>query len=164
MLNLTTKTRYAVRALYHLVSAEEGQTVSVKQIAEREGISRKYLESIFQSLRKGEIVHGSRGPVGGYTLSRPVGDISLFDVVNAVEEAMTEATCTCGGDSCVRESSCRARPIWNRLENEIEEYLRSIDLSILLSDPEPGAYPAMAGCARKEKGTVSNNGIGRTRG
>jgi Rrf2 family iron-sulfur cluster assembly transcriptional regulator len=139
MLNLTTKTRYAVRALYHVVSAGEGKAVSVKQIAEKEGISRKYLESIFQSLRRGEIVHGSRGPVGGYTLARPVGEVSLFDVVSAVEAAMTDSSCTCGGDSCVHESSCRARPIWNKLEREMESFLRSIDLSILLTDPSGGS-------------------------
>ena len=137
MFTLTTKSRYAVRALYHLVNSEEGCKVTVKSIAEKEGLSRKYLEAIFQSLRKSGIVKGSRGPVGGYLLTNPPETITLLDIINAIEGPVSPVVCLVSGEYCRRETPCTARPLWKGLQQEVEQYLKSVRIVDMLEEGQP---------------------------
>jgi Rrf2 family protein len=82
---LSNKGRYAVRALFDIAFYNEGRPTQVKDIAEREGIPPRFLEQIFQDLKRAGIVGSKRGPQGGYNLARPATEIRLGDVVRALE-------------------------------------------------------------------------------
>jgi len=88
---LSNKGRYAVRALFDIAFYNDGRPTQVKDIAEREGIPPRFLEQIFQDLKRAGIVGSKRGPQGGYSLARRAGEIRLGDVVRALEGAITLA-------------------------------------------------------------------------
>ena len=155
MFTLTTKSRYAVRALYHLVNCEEGNRVTVKSIAEKEGLSRKYLEAIFQALRKNGIVKGCRGPVGGYLLANPPAQITLLDIINAIEGPVSPVVCLVSGESCKRETPCRAQPLWKGLQQEVEQYLKSVRIVDMLEEGQPECALEY-GHRNKEEGNEQN--------
>ena len=85
LVKLSNKGRYAVRALFDIAFYNEGQPTQVKDIAERQGVPPRFLEQIFQDLKRAGIVGSKRGPQGGYRLARPAERISLGDVVRALE-------------------------------------------------------------------------------
>jgi Rrf2 family protein len=89
-MRVTTRTRYAIRALYDLAFHRLGQAAGAKEIAEREKIPLRFLEQILQDLRKAGIVEARRGPRGGYALARPPGKISLAEVLHAVRGPLEE--------------------------------------------------------------------------
>ncbi|HVZ86876.1 MAG TPA: Rrf2 family transcriptional regulator [Polyangia bacterium] len=83
-MRVTTRTRYAIRALYDIAFHGRGQAAQAKEIAERQTIPLRFLEQILQDLRRGGLIEARRGPRGGYALARPAGEISLADVLRAV--------------------------------------------------------------------------------
>lgn len=88
-MKLSNKGRYAVRALFDIAFYNEGRPTQVKDIAERQGIPPRFLEQIFQDLKRSGIVGSKRGPQGGYNLARPASEIRLGDVVRALEGPIT---------------------------------------------------------------------------
>lgn len=89
-MKVTTRTGYAIRALYDLAFHSRGQAAQAKEIAERQRIPLRYLEQILQDLRKAGIVEGRRGPRGGYALARAAGEVTLADVLRAVRGPLEE--------------------------------------------------------------------------
>jgi len=87
-MRLTTKGRYAVTAMVELALNQDKGRISLAEIAERHGISQSYLEQLFASLRRRGLVDGTRGPGGGYRLARRRTDISVADVIDAVDESV----------------------------------------------------------------------------
>ena len=85
-MRLTTKGRYAVTAMLDLALRQNQGPISLAEISERQGISLSYLEQLFTRLRRSELVKSTRGPGGGYTLSRPADDIAVAEVITAVDE------------------------------------------------------------------------------
>ena len=130
-MRLTTKGRYAVTAMVELaLNAEQGR-VSLNEIAERHGISQSYLEQLFAALRRRGLVDGTRGPGGGYRLKRPRAQISVADVIDAVDETV-DAT-RCGGKrNCEGERGCVTHELWEELSRQIRDYLASVSLEAVV--------------------------------
>jgi Rrf2 family protein len=89
-LRVTTRTRYAIRALYHLAFHRAGQATQAKEIAEVQKIPLRFLEQILQDLRRAGVIEARRGPRGGYALARPPAEISMADVLRAVRGPLEE--------------------------------------------------------------------------
>ena len=131
LMKLTTRGRYAVTAMLDLALHQHKGPVSLAEIAERQGISLSYLEQIFSRLRRSELVSSTRGPGGGYRLSRAETDISIADVIKAVDE-MVDAT-RCGGmQNCQGEERCLTHDLWHDLSHQIQDFLTGIDLAQLV--------------------------------
>jgi Rrf2 family iron-sulfur cluster assembly transcriptional regulator len=131
-MKLTTRGRYAVTAMLDLAMHESKGPVSLAEIATRQGISLSYLEHIVARLRKCELVRSTRGPGGGYTLSRNAGNISAADVICAVDEKMDITRCH-GLENCQGEQRCLTHDLWKDLSDQIQEFLSSIDLAQLVN-------------------------------
>ena len=127
-MRLTTKGRYAVTAMVELALNYDKGRVSLAEIAERNGISQSYLEQLFAALRRRGLVDGTRGPGGGYRLGRPKDDISVADVIDAVDETV-DAT-RCGGQrNCQDRHGCLTHDLWEELSHQIRQYLSSVTLA-----------------------------------
>ncbi len=131
-MRLTTRGRYAVTAMLDLALHHERGPVSLAEIAERHGISQSYLEQLFARLRRNGLVDGLRGPGGGYRLGRPGANISVADVVDAVNENV-DAT-RCGGQrNCHGEQRCLTHDLWEELSGQIRDFLSNVSLEQLVS-------------------------------
>ncbi len=132
-MKLTTKGRYAVTAVLDLAFHEQGGPVSLADISQRQGISLSYLEQLFSRLRRNNVVASTRGPGGGYSLARPDTEISMAEIILAVDESYDATSCggkgTCSGDSY----QCLTHDLWTELSDEIHEFLNGIMLSEMKS-------------------------------
>jgi Rrf2 family iron-sulfur cluster assembly transcriptional regulator len=121
-MNLTAKGRYAVTAMLDLALHSDIGTIPLSDIVERQSISQSYLEQLFSKLRKANLVNSIRGPGGGYTLTRPATEISVADIIDAVDVITDyhhcEDTTTSGTDS-----PCLASDLWYKLSDEIRGFL-----------------------------------------
>ena len=130
-MRLTTKGRFAVTAMIDLALAGDVGPVTLADISERQGISLSYLEQLFGKLRRYCLVQSVRGPGGGYRLARPVRQITVADIVNAVDEAM-DAT-QCGGKANCRDTKlCMTHELWAALNAKMYEFLASVTLGELV--------------------------------
>ena len=126
-MRLTTKGRFAVTAMIDLALCEGGCPVTLASISERQGISLAYLEQLFGKLRKRHIVLAVRGPGGGYSLARPSMEISIADIIMAVDEPV-DAT-RCGGKAnCHEGRQCLTHDLWAGLNSAIGNYLSAVSL------------------------------------
>jgi len=132
-MKLTTKGRYAVTAVLDLAFHEGNGPVSLAEISERQAISLSYLEQLFSRLRKNNVVASTRGPGGGYSLARPDNEISMAEIIRAVDESYDATSCggegTCSGD----EYQCLTHDLWQELSEEIHGFLNGIMLSEMKS-------------------------------
>ena len=127
-MRLTTKERFAVTAMIDLALNSGEGPVTLAAISERQKISLSYLEQLFGRLRRYGLVESVRGPGGGYCLARPDADITIADVVRAVDE-MLDAT-QCGGlQNCRQAQRCMTHELWSTLNDRIYEFLSSVTLA-----------------------------------
>ena len=127
-MRLTTKGRFAVTAMLDLALNRGDGSVTLAAISERQKISLSYLEQLFGKLRRFGLVERVRGPGGGYCLARPCEQITIADVVRAVDE-MQDAT-QCGGmQNCRKEQRCMTHELWVTLNDKIYEFLSSVTLA-----------------------------------
>ena len=127
-MRLTTKGRFAVTAMIDLALNSGEGPVTLAAISERQKISLSYLEQLFGKLRRYGLVESVRGPGGGYCLARPDADITIADVVRAVDE-MLDAT-QCGGlQNCRQAQRCMTHELWSTLNDRIYEFLSSVTLA-----------------------------------
>ena len=130
-MKLTTRGRYAVTAMLDLTLHQAQGPVPLAEIAGRQAISLSYLEQIFARLRKHGLVASTRGPGGGYRLSRDAEEISVADVIGAKDE-IVDAT-RCGGmENCQGEQRCLTHDLWQDLSRQIRHFLTDIDLAQLV--------------------------------
>jgi len=128
---LTTKGRYAVTAMLDLAFHSQKNPVTLTDIATRQTISLSYLEQLFARLRKAGLVKGVRGPGGGYALSRKAKEISVAEIIAAVDEPMDSTKC--GGEAnCQNNQACLTHDLWMGLSDQIRTYLNGISLGELL--------------------------------
>jgi Rrf2 family transcriptional regulator, iron-sulfur cluster assembly transcription factor len=132
-MRLTTKGRYAVTAVLDLALHQQGGPVSLAAISERQCISLSYLEQLFAKLRRNGVVDSTRGPGGGYTLNRDAADISVSDVILAVDEGCNVAKCD-DLDGCQGDYNCLTHDLWNELSNEIRNFLDGISLAEVMAN------------------------------
>lgn len=130
-MRLSTKGRYAVTAMLDLTLNGNDGPVTLAEISETQGISLSYLEQLFAALRSKQLVKGVRGPGGGYYLGREADEISIADIICAVDE-WVEFT-RCGGNrDCQDGKRCLTHNLWDDLSNEIFSFLQSITLAELV--------------------------------
>lgn len=131
-MKLTTKGRYAVTAMLDLALHYEREPINLADISGRQAISLSYLEQLFSRLRKQGLVESARGPGGGYMLARPSTQITIADVIHAVDESV-DAT-KCGGQkNCHGEDRCLTHDLWEDLSRQISSFLSGITLADLVN-------------------------------
>jgi Rrf2 family iron-sulfur cluster assembly transcriptional regulator len=130
-MRLTTKGRFAVTAMIDLAMRQHQGPVTLAGISQRQKISLSYLEQLFGKLRRHELVESTRGPGGGYTLARPMKDVSVADIIFAVDEPLDATQCG-GKENCHDEGPCMTHELWSNLNRKMIEYLDSVSLADLV--------------------------------
>ena len=136
-MKLSTKGRYAVMALADLACQSKGQPVALADIAARQEISLSYLEQLFGKLRKGAQVKSVRGPGGGYNLAKSYADISVSEIISAVDEQIDATQCG-GNENCKDEGRCMTHDLWTALNTKILEYLDGVTLADMVASQKNG--------------------------
>lgn len=136
MIRISTRGRYALRAMVDLAQRADEGTVLRRELAERQELSADYVAQLFRRLGAAGLVDGVKGPGGGYRLARGAETISAGDVVRAVEGPIAVAHCVEPGDepACNRADRCVARPLWKRLSEVMAEFLDSVTLQDLCDE------------------------------
>lgn len=130
-MRLSTKGRYAVTAMLDLALHSDQGPVTLADISVNQGISLSYLEQLFANLRGKQLVRGIRGPGGGYFLAKPSAEISIADIICAVDEWVEFTRCG-GRENCHDGKRCLTHALWNELSDEIFTFLSNITLDELV--------------------------------
>ncbi|MBA3903484.1 MAG: Fe-S cluster assembly transcriptional regulator IscR [Rhodocyclaceae bacterium] len=141
-MRLTTKGRFAVTAMIDLAQRQAKGPVTLAGISERQKISLSYLEQLFGKLRRHKIVASVRGPGGGYTLARPMGEVTVADIITAVDEPLDATQCG-GRENCADEHRCMTHDLWTNLNKRMYEYLASVSLHDLVTKQKNKATVAV---------------------
>ena len=137
---VSTKGRYALRVMVHFAQRGGEEYIPLKEIAEAEEISQKYLESIMATLSKAGFVDAVHGKGGGYRLNRPAADYSVGQILRLTEGSLAPVTCLEGDENtCPRAGHCTTLPMWEKLDTIINDYLDSVSLADLLTQTDGGA-------------------------
>lgn len=128
-MKISTKGRYALRMLIYLAEHRERGYISLKEIAEREDISKKYLEQIVPVLNNSNLLRANRGSQGGYMLSRDPSKCTVAEILRLTEGSLAPVDCVdLPAIDCYRSSECSTYPIWQGLAKAINDYLEGITL------------------------------------
>lgn len=130
-MKLTTRGRYAVTAMLDLGLHESDGPVALGEISARQDISLSYLEQLFSRLRRGGLVVSTRGPGGGYRLSRPPAEIAVAEVIDAVDESLEYTRCG-GRRNCQNSAPCLTHDLWAELSGHVRSYLQGVTLGGLM--------------------------------
>ena len=131
-MKLSTRTRYAVRAIIELAQNDSNRPLQLKIIAQRQDISVKYLEQLMAVLRSAGFVRSIRGSKGGYVLAKAPNQIKLNEVLHRLEGTVATVECVENDDYCSRSADCAARYLWMQVEQAIEKVLEAITLQDLV--------------------------------
>ena len=131
-MRLTTKGRFAVTAMVDLAMRQTRGPVTLAAISERQHISLSYLEQLFGKLRRHKLVNSVRGPGGGYNLAQPMQDVSVADIICAVDEPLDATQCG-GKENCLDDKRCMTHDLWATLNAKMYEYLSSVTLADLVA-------------------------------
>ncbi len=162
-MKLTTKGRFAVTAMIDLALRHEGGPVTLAGISERQSISLSYLEQLFGKLRRHQLVSSVRGPGGGYCLAKDTAEMSVAEIIRAVDEPL-DATMCGGKANCKEEHLCMTHQLWSTLNTRMFDYLNSVTLydlveaqkARLAASPDAGhSHEAAAGAARRGRRPIS---------
>jgi Rrf2 family iron-sulfur cluster assembly transcriptional regulator len=134
-MRLTTKGRFAVTAMVDLALRSSNGPVSLAAISQRQQISLSYLEQLFGKLRRADLVESTRGPGGGYSLGRKADEITVADVILAVDEPIDATGCG-GSENCMGDDSgkCMTHDLWSTLNQKMLDFLGSVTLKKLVDD------------------------------
>jgi len=135
-MQLSTKARYAARALVELALKYGQKPVKLKDIASRQEISLKYLEQVMFPLRISGYVKTHKGSQGGYALARPPEEINMYDVIRTVEGSLSPVDCVDNPELCHRVDKCVTRRVWVGLKEAIHNELSNITLAELAEKQE----------------------------
>ena len=130
---ISTRGRYALRVMIDLAENSEGEYIAMKKIADRQGISLKYLERILPVLTQNNIIEGTQGKGGGYRLTRRPEEYRVGEILRLTEGDLAPVSCLqCGAEPCKMRDECRTLPMWTKLHSLIGDYLDSVLLSDLM--------------------------------
>lgn len=149
-MRITTKGRYALKAILFLANNAQGSPISIKEISGAEKISPEFLEQLFFKLKKAEIISSVRGPGGGFSLAKPLEEVSVKNIFDAVGEGLDLTPCTsCNDDTppCTEIDECLSYDVWKSAADQIQGYFSGLTLRMILegkarnffdpSKPEP---------------------------
>ena len=132
---VSTKGRYTLRVMVHFARRGGEDYIPLKEIAEAEGISQKYLESIMSVLSKAGFVDAVHGKGGGYRLNRKPAEYTVGSILKLTEGSLAAVSCTAQGPAaCSRTSCCQTKPMWVKLDKMIDEFFEGITLENLLEE------------------------------
>lgn len=132
-MKISTKGRYALRMMIDLASRGEGEFAALKDIAERQSVSKKYLEQIVPMLVKSELLRANRGNQGGYALAKAPEQYTVGEILRVTEGSMAPVACLqYKENTCPRRAECVSLPVWEGLDKVIAEYLDGITLRDIL--------------------------------
>ena len=132
-MQLTTKGRYAVTAMLDLASNDSTRPITLDLISQRQNISLSYLEQLFAKLRKASLVKSIRGPGGGYLLNVDPVDVTLTEIIEAVDENIDLRRCH-GSKNCLRGKQCLSHHLWCEVSDQIRGFLSSRNLQQVMDD------------------------------
>lgn len=136
-MRLTTKGRFAVTAMIDLALRQDKGPVTLAGISQRQDISLSYLEQLFGKLRRHEIVESVRGPGGGYSLARKAQQVTVADIIIAVDEPLDATQCggkeNCHGADQAKGTRCMTHELWATLNAKMVDYLDSVSLQDLVN-------------------------------
>ena len=133
---VSTKGRYALRVMLELAQDDSAAYLPLPAIAERQGISEKYLESIISVLSKAGLVDGLRGKGGGYMMGKDPAEVRAGDILRAVEGSTAPVACDGIDNSCARSDLCSTVKFWRGLDDVIEKYVDGVTFADLAAVPE----------------------------
>ena len=128
---ISTKGRYALRIMIDL-GEHKDEVVPLKDIAERQELSQKYLEAIMPKLKESGLVIGSAGKGGGYRLAKPIDEYTVGEILSVSEDQFAPVACLNAGFVCPKADNCKTLPIWKKLDSVISDYLDTVKLVDLL--------------------------------
>ncbi len=137
-MKLSTKGRYGLRALLDVALYAEEEPVSLRNISERQGISEAYLEQLMPKLKKAGLIESTRGAAGGYRLTRPASEISVGDVLRALEGELDAVDCPGlkekpdGEEGCTNADTCVTKYVWQQINESITKTVDGIKLGTLV--------------------------------
>ena len=130
---VSTRGRYAIRVMIDLAEHMNGKYIPMKEIADRQDVSLKYMTKIMQALTKSGMLDGQHGKGGGYKLNRDTEEYRVGDILRLTEGTLAPVACIDETDcKCDRSFECRTRPMWNELDKLISEYLDGITIADLM--------------------------------
>ena len=130
-MRVSTKGRYGLRALVDLAEHEEGKAIPIRKISERQDISEQYLEQLFATLRKAELVKSVRGAHGGYMLNHDPEDISVAEILTTLEGPIAPVDCVIEEDFCNYIDRCVMHGLWEELADAINDVIENLSLADL---------------------------------
>lgn len=134
---ISTRGRYALRVMLDLAQQSTDRYIPLKEIANRQDISEKYLESIIKVLVQNQLLTGLRGKGGGYRLTKNPGEYTLGEILRLTEGTLAPVACVEESYAkCSRIEFCLTRPVWQKLDTIISEYLDGITLEDLIKAPQ----------------------------
>lgn len=135
-MKLSTKGRYGLRALIDLAQYSEKEPVSIGCIAQRQNLSERYLEQLMSLLKKAGLVKSIRGAGGGYVLAKDAGEISVGDVLRALEGSLEPVDCSGygSGEECSASGGCVTKYVWKRINESINQTVDEIKLDTLVEE------------------------------
>lgn len=133
-MQISTKSRYAVRVMIELALNYRQGPLSLKEIARRQTLSEKYLEQIAHPLRAKGLIYSQKGNRGGYSLAKPPSEVTVYDIVTIMEGAISPVACVDNPQACDRSSICAVSLVWSRLKDRIIEELRAHTLAELAEE------------------------------
>ena len=130
---ISTKGRYALRLMADIAENQGEGSVSLRDAAARQELSQKYLETICATLCRAGLIKSQRGANGGCRLARPAPEVSVAEVLRAAEGTISPVTCIeTDGCRCERAEKCRTRPMWEKLDRMIEDYLSAVSIEDII--------------------------------
>lgn len=129
---VSTKGRYALRIMIDMAEQEPDVAVPLKDIANRQVLSLKYLESIMPNLKEHGLVTAVAGKGGGYKLTKPASEYTVGEILRVSEDQIAPVACLNEGFVCTRADTCKTLPMWRKLDSVISDYLDTVKLTDLL--------------------------------
>lgn len=138
---VSTRGRYAIRVMIDLAEHMNGKYIPMKEIADRQDVSLKYMTKIMQAMTKSGMLDGQHGKGGGYKLNRDPEEYRVGDILRLTEGTLAPVACIDETDcKCDRSFECRTRPMWNELDKLISEYLDGITIADLMEGDTADNY------------------------
>lgn len=136
---ISTKGRYALRVMLDLAEHQSEEFISLKDIAQRQEISEKYLESIIRTLVKARVLESLRGKGGGYRLRKAPDQYTVDSILRLTEDSLAPVSCLeRGPETCPKQATCRTLPLWQGLDKVIHDYLESVTIADLMARGSAG--------------------------